>query len=234
MDQINKESKVMMGGMLPESFMNTYFKKEGISLIAGRPRMGKSVFAWCLAVNLIRQKQKVLFFSLEMSKEQVLEGLQGLGSNSNDIESLLVIDDTPASTISYICQLLEKGCYDYVIVDDIHLMSSSCQAKTRQEEMAHIINGFKEMARERNISAILFTQIRKLTEYSHKKDIKPRLEDLGEYYSNCIYEDVHVSFLHREAFYKRSKDDLLEFITYYPNNERKIEYIFFKNRCNEE
>ena len=224
MDQINSESKVMMGGMLPESFMNTYFKKEGVSLVAGRPRMGKSVFAWCLAATLIRQKQGVLFFSLEMSKDQVLKGLQRFGCNSNDMKSLFAIDDTPASTISYICQLLEKGCYDYVIVDDIHLMSSSCQAKTRQEEMAHIINGFKEMAKERNISAILFTQIRKLTEYSHKKDIKPRLEDLGEYYSDYNFEDVHISFLHRDAFYKRSTEDLLELITY-TNNERKIEYI---------
>lgn len=60
MDQINSESKVMMGGMLPESFMNTYFKKEVVSLVAGRPRMGKSVFAWCLAATLIRQKQRVL------------------------------------------------------------------------------------------------------------------------------------------------------------------------------
>lgn len=224
MDQIYSESKVMMGNLLPKSFINTHFKKEGISLVAGRPRIGKSVFAWCLAANLIRQRQKGVFFSLEMNKEQVLKGLQGLGCNSNDIESLLVIDDTPASTISYMCQLLEKGCYDYVIVDDIHLMSSSCLAKTRQEEMAHIINGFKEMAKERNISAILFTQIKKLTEYSHKKDIKPRLEDLGEYYSDCNFDDVHISFLHREAFYKRSTEDLLEFITY-SSNERKIEDI---------
>ena len=221
MNQINSNSKANMGNLLPKSFINTHFKKEGISLVAGRPRIGKSVFAWCLAANLIRQRQKGVFFSLEMSKEQVLKGLQGLGCNSNDIESLLVIDDTPASTISYMCQLLEKGCYDYVIVDDIHLMSSSCLAKTRQEEMAHIINGFKEMAKERNISAILFTQIKKLTEYSHKKDIKPRLEDLGEYYSDCNFDDVHISFLHREAFYKRSTEDLLEFITY-SSNERKI------------
>jgi replicative DNA helicase len=213
-----------MGNLLPQSFIDTNFKKEVVSLVASRPHMGKSVFAWCLAANLIRQKQRVLFFSLEMTKEQVLKGLQGLGCNSNDIESLLVIDDTPASTISYMCQLLEKGCYDYVIVDDIHLMSSSCLAKTRQEEMAHIINGFKEMAKERNISAILFTQIKKLTEYSHKKDIKPRLEDLGEYYSDCNFDDVHISFLHREAFYKRSTEDLLEFITY-SSNERKIEDI---------
>ena len=228
MNQINSNSKANMGNLLPQSFIDTNFKKEVVSLVASRPHMGKSVFAWCLAANFIRQKQRVLFFSLEMTKEQVLKGLQGLGCNSNDIESLLVIDDTPASTISYMCQLLEKGCYDYVIVDDIHLMASSCLAKTRQEEMAHIINGFKEMAKERNISAILFTQIKKLTEYSHKKDIKPRLEDLGEYYSDCNFDDVHISFLHREAFYKRSKDDLLEFIIYYPNNERKIEYIFFK------
>ena len=226
MDQIYSESEVMKGSLLPKSFINTHFKKEGVSLVAGRPRMGKSVFAWCLAENLISQRQKVVLFSLEMTKEQVIEGLQRFGCNSNDIESLLVIDDTPASTISYMCQLLEKGCYDYVIVDDIHLMSSSCLAKTRQEEMAHIINGFKEMAKERNISAILFTQIKKLTEYSHKKDIKPRLEDLGEYYSDYNLEDVHISFLHREAFYKRSTEDLLEFITY-QNNERKIEYIQF-------
>ena len=62
-------------------------------------------------------------------------------------------------------------------------------------------------------------------EYSHKNDIKPRLEDMGESYSDYNFEDVHISFLHRDAFYKRSKDDLLEFVTYYPNNERKIEYI---------
>ena len=113
---------------------------------------------------------------------------------------------------------------NYIIVDDIQLMSPPCLAKTRQEEMLHIINGFKEMAKENNISVILFAQIRKLMEYSHKNDIKPRLEDMGESYSDYNFEDVHISFLHREAFYKRSTEDLLEFITY-TNNERKIEYI---------
>ena len=224
MDQIYSESKVMMGNLLPKSFINTHFKKEGISLVAGRPRIGKSVFAWCLAATLIRQKQRVLFFSLEMSKDQVLKGLQRFGCNSNDMKSLFAIDDTPASTISYMCQLLGRGKYNYIIVDDIQLMSPPCLAKTRQEEMLHIINGFKEMAKENNISVILFAQIRKLMEYSHKNDIKPRLEDMGESYSDYNFEDVHISFLHRDAFYKRSTEDLLEFITY-TNNERKIEYI---------
>ena len=225
MDHINSEYEVMRDNLLPLSFINTNFKKEVVSLVAGSPRMGKSVFAWCLAATLIRQKQRVLFFSLEMSKDQVLKGLQRFGCNSNDMKSLFAIDDTPASTISYMCQLLGRGKYNYIIVDDIQLMSPSCLAKTRQEEMLHIINGFKEMAKENNISVILFAQIRKLMEYSHKNDIKPRLEDMGESYSDYNFEDVHISFLHRDAFYKRSKDDLLEFITYYPNNERKIEYI---------
>ena len=123
----------------------------------------RSVFAWCLAATLIRQKQRVLFFSLEMSKDQVLKGLQRFGCNSNDMKSLFAIDDTPASTISYMCQLLGRGKYNYIIVDDIQLMSPPCLAKTRQEEMLHIINGFKEMAKENNISVILFAQIRKFT-----------------------------------------------------------------------
>lgn len=222
MDHINSEYEVMRDNLLPLSFINTNFKKEVVSLVAGRPRMGKSVFAWCLAATLIRQKQRVLFFSLEMSKDQVLKGLQRFGCNSNDMKSLFAIDDTPASTISYMCQLLGRGKYNYIIVDDIQLMSPPCLAKTRQEEMLHIINGFKEMAKENNISVILFAQIRKLT--GHKKDIKPRLEDLDEYYSDCNFDDVHISFLHRDAFYKRSTEDLLELITY-TNNERKIEYI---------
>ena len=226
MNQINSNSKANMGNLLPLSFIDTNFKKEVVSLVASRPHMGKSVFAWCLAANFIRQKQRVLFFSLEMTKKQVLKGLQRFGCNSNDIESLFVIDETPASTISYMCLLLGRGNYDYVIVDDIQLMSPSCQVKTRQEEMTHIINEFKDIAKENNISVIIFTQIRKLTEYSHKNDIRPCLEDLGEYYSDCNFEDVHISFLHREAFYKRSTEDLLEFITY-QNNERKIEYIQF-------
>ena len=224
MDHINSEYEVMRDNLLPLSFINTNFKKEVVSLVAGRPRMGKSVFAWCLAATLIRQKQRVLFFSLEMSKDQVLKGLQRFGCNSNDMKSLFAIDDTPASTISYMCQLLGRGKYNYIIVDDIQLMSPSCLAKTRQEEMLHIINGFKEMAKENNISVILFAQIRKLMEYSHKNDIKPRLEDMGESYSDYNFEDVHISFLHRDAFYKRSTEDLLELITY-TNNERKIEYI---------
>ena len=47
------------------------------------------------------------------------------------------------------------------------------------------------MAKENNISVILFAQIRKLMEYSHKNDIKPRLEDMGESYSDYNFEDVH-------------------------------------------
>ena len=51
MDHINSEYGVMRDNLLPLSFINTNFKKEVVSLVAGRPRMGKSVFAWCLAAT---------------------------------------------------------------------------------------------------------------------------------------------------------------------------------------
>ena len=89
MNQINSNSKANMGNLLPLSFINTNFKKEVVSLVASRPHMGKSVFAWCLAANFIRQKQRVLFFSpcrqidknSHLDRERAGRASQGTGAS---------------------------------------------------------------------------------------------------------------------------------------------------------
>lgn len=216
------------------------FHKSDLILIAARPGMGKTAFALNLVANAaIRSKSSVAVFSLEMSKEQLVQRL--LSSQSNvaldninkgkiaDDEwkkltdamtvlssSHIFIDDTPGIKVSEIrskCRKLkmEEGL-DMIMIDYLQLMEADGRADNRQQEVSKISRSLKILAKEMNCPVIALSQLSRNTESG--KDHMPKLSDLRD--SGAIEQDADiVMFIYRDEYYTKmetKKKDLAEII----------------------
>ena len=192
------------------------FQKSDLIIIAGRPSMGKTALGLNIALNVIREsKLPVLFFSLEMSKEQIMYRLLSIETNinqtrlkngklyQNDWAKLnkiikimskipFFIDDTPNLSIQDIQSkiktiLFEQGQIDLVIIDYLQLMQSSkSKNENRVQELSLITRALKNLARQFNIPIIALSQLSRNVE--NRIDKKPILSDLRE--SGSIEQDA--------------------------------------------
>lgn len=216
------------------------FHKSDLILIAARPGMGKTAFALNLVANAaIRSKSSVAVFSLEMSKEQLVQRLLSSQSNValNNINkgkiaddewkkltdamtvlssSDIFIDDTPGIKVSEIrskCRKLkmEKGL-DMIMIDYLQLMEADGRADNRQQEVSKISRSLKILAKEMNCPVIALSQLSRNTESG--KDHMPKLSDLRD--SGAIEQDADiVMFIYRDEYYTKmetKKKDLAEII----------------------
>ncbi len=216
-------------------------QRSDLVLIAARPSMGKTAFTLNVAQNAaIQSKKNVAFFSLEMSKEQLvnrmLASVSGISLNKlrigsvdeNDWEALvrasvdmdsapLYIDDTPGLTAqdmrSKLRRLKVERGLDLVIVDYIQLMqgSNSKSGENRQQEISEISRSLKLIARELNVPVIALSQLSRSVE--SRTDKRPILSDLRE--SGSLEQDADiVAFLYREKYYDEHTDlgDITEVI----------------------
>lgn len=216
------------------------FHKSDLILIAARPGMGKTAFALNLVANAaIRSKASVAVFSLEMSKEQLVQRLVSSQSNvALDIisngkiaddewkkltdamtvlsSSKIYIDDTPGIKVSEIrskCRKLklEKGL-DMIMIDYLQLMEADGRAESRQQEVSKISRSLKILAKEMNCPVIALSQLSRNTESG--KDHTPKLSDLRD--SGAIEQDADiVMFIYRDEYYTKmetKKKDLAEII----------------------
>ena len=238
---------------LETGFMDLDYKTSGLQpsdlvLIAARPSMGKTAFVLNLAQHMaFKRGQSVAIFSLEMSKEQLVNRLLSLESHVdaqkirtgrlNDEEwmelvegsadianSRLFIDDTPGITLPVMrskCRKLKiEHDIQIVIVDYLQLMSgdSSSNASSRQQEISEISRGLKALARELNVPVVALSQLSRAVE--QRPDHRPMLSDLRE--SGAIEQDADVvMFLYREGYYNH---DLSE------AEQRVAEIIIAKQR----
>jgi replicative DNA helicase len=209
------------------------FQKSDLVIIAARPSMGKTSFALNLAEHAaIEEKIPVGVFSLEMSKEQLVDRLlssqAGVDSwklrtgNLSDedfpkigyamgvlSDAPLFIDDTPGLNIMEIRAKsrrlqLENGL-GLIIVDYLQLMEghSSKGDNNRVQEISEISRGLKGLARELDVPVIALSQLSRAVE--HRDDKRPQLSDLRE--SGSIEQDADiVMFLYREEYYKPETD----------------------------
>ncbi|MBR5361037.1 MAG: replicative DNA helicase, partial [Lachnospiraceae bacterium] len=172
---------------IPTGFIDLDYKTSGLQpaeliLIAARPSMGKTAFVLNIAQHMaFRQNKSVAIFSLEMSKEQLINRLIALEGNIeashlrngklDDSEwdklaeagavigdSKLIIDDTPGITVAALrskCRKykLEKGL-DCIIIDYLQLMSGSGRVESRQQEISDISRSLKGLARELNVPVV--------------------------------------------------------------------------------
>lgn len=204
--------------------------KSDLIIIAGRPSMGKTAFATNIASNISKEfenKRNVLFFSLEMSSEQLATRLLGelseissenirtgnlsktdfskILSSSDDLKKLnLFIDDTPALTISSIRtrarRLKRKSGLDLIILDYLQLVNGESKKTNdnRVQEISDITRGLKAIAKELDLPVVALSQLSRKVEDREEK--RPQLADLRE--SGAIEQDADlVVFLYREEYY---------------------------------
>ncbi len=208
-------------------------QKSDLLILAARPAMGKSTFALNLAYNIAsKEKQAVLVFSLEMSKEQLVDRMLAeaagvdawnirTGNLSDDdfeklstamgemAEAPIFIDDTPGLTVLEMRTKARREAHNQplglIIVDYLQLMSGSSRGygDNRVQEVSEISRGLKLIARELNVPVIALSQLSRSVE-SRSPQI-PQLADLRE--SGSIEQDADlVMFLYREDYYNPETD----------------------------
>jgi len=219
-------------------------QKSDFILIAARPSMGKTAFALNIAQNAaVKQHVPVAIFSLEMSKEQLVNRMMCAEAlvdaqkvrtgdlNADDWSKLvdamgvlseapIYIDDTPGITAMDIrakCRRLklEKGL-GLVVIDYLQLMSGNGRTDSRQQEISEISRSLKAIAREIEAPVIALSQLSRACEA--RADHRPMLSDLRE--SGAIEQDADVvTFLYRDEYY-------------FPESEKKnvAELIIAKQR----
>jgi replicative DNA helicase len=198
-------------------------------LIAARPRMGKTAFMLNIARNVaVKEKKAVAIFSLEMSKEQLVQRLLcseapidaqrlRIGDLKDDDWRRLVeaaerlssapifIDDTPGMTVTEMRakarRLRVEQDLKLVVIDYLQLMqghSGSGRSENRQQEISEISRSLKSLARELNVPVVALSQLSRGVESRQSK--KPMLSDLRE--SGSLEQDADiVAFLYREDYY---------------------------------
>ena len=224
---------------LPTGFMDldrqtAGFQRSDMILIAARPSMGKTALALNIAEHLVMHENKcIAIFSLEMSKEQLMNRLLAMESrvDSQKIrtgtlsdqewgdlieaagaigESRLILDDTPAITV----QELRSKCRRYkmefglemIMIDYLQLMTGSGgrAGESRQQEISDISRALKAVARELDVPVIALSQLSRAVEQRPNK--RPLLSDLRE--SGAIEQDADlVMFIYRDEYYNPDTDD---------------------------
>jgi replicative DNA helicase len=207
--------------------MTAGFQRSDLIILAARPAMGKTTLVTNLAYNVATiAKQPVLFFSLEMSKEQLVDRMLAdasgvdawnirTGNLSDDdfskiseamgelAEAPIFIDDTPGLTVLEMRTKARRAMHEHplglVIVDYLQLMQGSGNSNgNRVQEISEISRGLKLIARELNVPVIGLSQLSRAVE-SRSPQI-PQLADLRE--SGSIEQDADiVMFIYREAYY---------------------------------
>lgn len=223
---------------IPTGFLDLDYKMSGLQpsdfiLIAARPSMGKTAFVLNIAQHAaFKENKSVAIFSLEMSKEQLVNRLFSLESqvdsqalrtgNLKDADwekliegagvigkSHLIIDDTPGISISELrskCRKfkLEHGL-DLIIIDYLQLMSGKVggRAESRQQEISEISRSLKGIARELNVPVVSLSQLSRAVE--QRPDHRPMLSDLRE--SGAIEQDADVvMFIYRDDYYNKDTE----------------------------
>ena len=224
---------------VPTGFIDLDYKTAGLHnsdliLIAARPAMGKSAFALNIATNAaLKAKVPAVLFSLEMSKEQMVNRILcseamvdsnkvrtgkiddddwiKLADTMGDLsEAPIYIDDTPGISINEIrakCRKLklEKNI-GLVVIDYLQLVQGSSKRAqgSREQEISEISRSLKILAKEINVPVIALSQLSRAPE--QRPDHRPMLSDLRE--SGAIEQDADiVMFLYRDDYYNEDSED---------------------------
>jgi replicative DNA helicase len=224
--------------------MTAGLQPSDLIIVAGRPSMGKSAFATAIVEHAgINLKKPVVIFSLEMSKEQLVQRMlcsharvdaqkvrtgylshqdwPKLTSAAGKLsEAPIFIDDSPGQTVLEIRakarRLKMKHDIQLIVIDYLQLMQGVRVAESRQQEISEISRSLKALAREIKVPVIAVSQLSRAVE--QRTGNRPQLSDLRE--SGAIEQDADlVVFLFREEYYAPSEE-----------NKNKAESIIAKQR----
>ena len=222
----------MATGFIDLDYKTAGFQPSDLILVAARPSMGKTSFMLNIIQYMVfRMNMTAALFSLEMSKEQIVNQLFSIESrvdsqhlrtgNLADAEwekliesagvvgnSNLIIDDTPGISIAE----LRSRCRKYrlendlkiIFIDYLQLMSGSGRGtESRQQEVSDISRALKGIARELNVPVVVGSQLSRAVE--QRPDHRPMLSDLRE--SGAIEQDADlVMFLYRDEYYNKDSE----------------------------
>ena len=222
---------------IPTGFVDLDYRTAGLQpsdliLIAARPSMGKTAFVLNIAQYVaFHEDMCTAIFSLEMSKEQLVNRLFSLEShvdaqalrtgNLSDADwekliegagvignSHLIIDDTPGISIAEMRSKCRKYKLEHdlklIIIDYLQLMSGSGKSSdSRQQEISDISRSLKALARELSVPVIALSQLSRAVE--QRPDHRPMLSDLRE--SGAIEQDADVvMFIYRDDYYNKDTE----------------------------
>lgn len=227
--KLNSDDKEQFKG-LPTGFpdfdkMSTGLNKSDLVIVGARPAMGKTSFTLNMARNVaVLSKKPVVFFSLEMTKEQLAQRvistearIPGQKMRTGELtpsewsalndacmflyDIPLYFDDTSNITVpemkARIRRMKARGA---VFIDYLQLMQSSKKTESRVQEVTEITRSLKLMAKDLNIPVVVCAQLSRGTESRGNKSHKPQLSDLRE--SGSIEQDADiVVMLYREDYY---------------------------------
>ena len=223
---------------IPTGFVDLDYRTAGLQpsdliLIAARPSMGKTAFVLNIAQYVaFHEDMCTAIFSLEMSKEQLVNRLFSLEShvdaqalrtgNLSDADwekliegagvignSHLIIDDTPGISIAEMRSKCRKYKLEHdlklIIIDYLQLMSGSGRSSdSRQQEISDISRSLKALARELSVPVIALSQLSRAVE--QRPDHRPMLSDLRE--SGAIEQDADVvMFIYRDDYYNHDSEE---------------------------
>ncbi len=211
------------------------FHESDLIIIAARPSMGKTALALNIAFNAAYKKPQVpvAFFSLEMSREQLVRRLlSSVGevdasnlrraflstiewANLQNAAGYLLdcpiyIDDTPAATVLDIRakarRLKAEGKLGMLVIDYLQLMRGRADVHSREQEISEISRSLKALAKELKVPVIVLSQLNRRLEDRPHPHKRPQLADLRE--SGAIEQDADVViFIYRDEVYREDSPD---------------------------
>lgn len=235
-DKIHKEKGALRG--LPTGFRDLDSKLAGLQkadllILAARPSMGKTSLALNIAEHIaVEEKKPVAFFSLEMSKEQLVDRLISsqagvdswklrTGNLSDDdfpkigyamgtlSEAPFFIDDTPGLSVTEIRAKARRLQMEHdlgiIFIDYLQLVEGRLKSgdTNRVQEISEISRSLKTLARELNVPVVALSQLSRAVE--HRPDKRPQLSDLRE--SGSIEQDADVvMFIYRDDYYDENSE----------------------------
>jgi len=222
----------MPSGFRDLDLLTAGFQLGDLVVFASRPAMGKT----SLCLNIVQhvaleRKMPVAFFSLEMSKEQLVQRMLWAEARINGrkllsgflgesawpkltiaagklSEAPIFIDDTPAISVLELRAKARrlKAHHDVklVVVDYLQLMQGRAKSENRQQEISEISRSLKSMAKELHVPVIAISQLSRAVENRERK--RPQLSDLRE--SGAIEQDADVvAFIYREEYYNPTEEN---------------------------
>ena len=242
-EKASKTKETVTG--VPTGFIDLDYKTSGFQpsdfiLIAARPSMGKTAFVLNVVDHVaVKKGIPCMVFSLEMSKEQLVNRMLSMESNVDSQKlrtgtltdsdwdavvegvgiigcSKLIIEDTPGISISELRSKCRKMKLEHglgrVIIDSLQLMTGSGKSSdNRQQEISEISRSLKALAREMQAPVVALSQLSRACET--RTDHRPMLSDLRE--SGAIEQDADVvMFLYRDDYYNKDSEmkDMAEVI----------------------
>ncbi|MGO0123484.1 replicative DNA helicase [Desulfothermobacter acidiphilus] len=205
---------------------------QDLIILASRPGMGKTSLALSLSLNVAREVSlPVGFFSLEMSREQLIQRLLAaearvdhrrvrtaefsdddwvrLSQAAAQLAPLpLYIDDTPGLSVRDLRARARRlkaqaGGLGLLVVDYLQLVHSPRRSENRQQEIAYVSRSLKHLAKELNCPVLALSQLSRATE--SRQDKRPQLSDLRE--SGSLEQDADVvMFIYREDYYREEAE----------------------------